>query len=508
MGHRHVLCGHTVPVAQILLQEIVTQCESFGVEVLTGEVGDVVIADVELLALEDMADASADALVIAQHVRPGGPRDYQIDIAVRRAIAAGAGAVLLIGRIPLATTARALAERAAMPVLSADAPPTQLAVFIDRLVRGGAAEAIVRAENAIAAVSAVGLEETPDARVSILGVAGATLGVEMSLQDDASVRWTDADAVCIGEVPVGRLVPARPDAAVSIALPVIAAVLSRALQRESQTRFGPARSRSDLIVELLLAESSRMDALSVDAIRAGLPVQLMHAVAWVAPTFREDRSLRLPASVTAAIELRAFELMAARAGTWHLAAFHDNILVVGSEDAGAPDQQRRLRELVAEVVAFCSSIAGDGWTFTAGLGTPQSGASGLRQSATEARITAETAIASDRLGAVEVTDVTGLRRVLLDFYASPLSRALLDDILAPLDALGSQQSITAVRTLLAYLSNRNSLARAGEALTLHPNAVNYRVRRIEQALQLDLEDPDARFALELACRLRLMAVAR
>nr|WP_236720136.1 helix-turn-helix domain-containing protein [Rathayibacter sp. VKM Ac-2630] len=45
-------------------------------------------------------------------------------------------------------------------------------------------------------------------------------------------------------------------------------------------------------------------------------------------------------------------------------------------------------------------------------------------------------------------------------------------------------------------------------LLLHPNAVNYRVRRIEQSLELDLEDPDTRFALELACRLRIMETTR
>jgi sugar diacid utilization regulator len=507
MGWEHVLLAHTVLMAQILLQEIIAQCDVFGVRSLTGDVADVTIADVELLALEDMAEASPDALVIAQHVGPGGPRDYQIDIAVRRAIAAGAGALLLIGSVHLAATARSLAERAAMPVLGADAPPTQLAVFIDRLVRGGAAEAIVRAEKAIAAVSAVGSEDSPDARGSILAAADSALGVELSVVEDPSVRWTDADAVCIGEVAVGRLVPDRPDAAVSVALPVIAAVLSRALQRESQVRFGPARSRSDLIVELLLAESSRMDALSVDAMRAGLPVGSAHAVAWIAPTHRHDPGRRLPASAIAAIELRAFQAMADRAETWHVTAFHDDLVVVASEEAGAADHQRRLREFVDELLAFCASVGGEEWSFTVGLGTPQSGASGLRQSATESRITAETAIASGRLGAVEVTDVTGLRRVLLDFYASPLSRALLDDILAPLDRLGPEQSMTAVRTLLAYLSNRNSLARAGKALTLHPNAVNYRVRRIEQSLGLDLEDPDSRFALELACRLRMMALA-
>jgi DNA-binding PucR family transcriptional regulator len=58
------------------------------------------------------------------------------------------------------------------------------------------------------------------------------------------------------------------------------------------------------------------------------------------------------------------------------------------------------------------------------------------------------------------------------------------------------------------VSTRNSLARAAAVLTLHPNAVNYRIRRIEQTLNLDLDDPDTRFAIELACRLRLVTRAR
>jgi sugar diacid utilization regulator len=497
--------GHIGFMAQPTLLHVLEQCEQFGMVCRAGDVEGVTVSGVEMLLLDDVGRASPGSLVIAQHSGPEQPRAYQIDIVIRRAIAAEASALLLVGEVVLAETSRSLADRGALPVLTADAPPSELAVFIDRLVRGGAAEAIVRAEHAVAAVGAAAENDPADARAAILDAAGAALGIGLSVIEDPLVKWTDFDAVCIGEVPVGRLVAEQADAAVSIALPVVAAILSRALQRESQKRFGPARSRADLIVELLLAESSRIDALAVDAARAGLPVQLAHAVAWIAPNHRDDPAHRLPASITAAIELRAFQLIDNRPEVWHLAAFHDDLLMVTSEESGAPDHQRRLRDVVEELVAFCGSVAGEEWTFTVGLGTPQSGASGLRQSATESRITAETAVASGRLGAIEMTDVTGLRRVLLDFYASPLSRTLLDDVLAPLDALGPERSAIAVRTLLAYLSNRNSLARAGEVLTLHPNAVNYRVRRIEQSLKLDLEDPDSRFALELACRLRLMA---
>lgn len=89
-------------------------------------------------------------------------------------------------------------------------------------------------------------------------------------------------------------------------------------------------------------------------------------------------------------------------------------------------------------------------------------------------------------------------------YASPVSRDLLHDILRPLDELGTDRALTAIRTLMTYLAHRGSLVHTGRALNLHPNGVAYRMRRIRDALDIDLDDPDVRFAVELACRVRLL----
>ncbi|WP_201788485.1 hypothetical protein [Rathayibacter sp. VKM Ac-2630] len=351
-------------MAQTSLAHVLEHGEQFGMLCRAGDVAGVALSGVEMLAIDEVGRALPGHLVI---VLPSGaepPRAYQIDIVIRRAIAAEVAALLFVGDLALAETSRSLADRGALPVLTASAPPSDLAVSIDRLLRGGAAEALARAEHAVVAVRAVCAGEPLDARSAVLEAAGAALGAELRMVDDPSVTWTDSDAVCIGEVAVGRLVADEPEAAVQIALPVVAAMLSRALQRESQVRFGPARSRADLVVELLLAESSRIDALAVDAARAGLPVQFAHAAAWITPRHRDDPERRLPAALVAAIELTAFQLTDGRDETWHLAVFHDDLVVVASEESGAPDHQRRVRDLVERLVAHGSAIASEGWTFT------------------------------------------------------------------------------------------------------------------------------------------------
>ncbi|WP_236795561.1 CdaR family transcriptional regulator [Amycolatopsis sp. GM8] len=487
---------------QGFLADLLRQGERLGLRHVVGpaEVADV--SGVAILPIGELAAASAGQLVIISGT--GSPAAYQVDIAIRRAISAGCAALVFVGEFPLAATSRSLAVRGGLPILMSTATPSELAVFTDRALRGGAEEAIARAEQAIVRARDCAIEVPARPARAVLDEASAALGVPLRLVEDTTVAWHEPDAVCIGEVAVGRLVAERGDPSVAIALPTLAAVLSRSMQHEMHTRFGPVRSRADLVVELVLAESSRVESLGAEAARAGLPVALSHTVAWVSPTHRNLTDRRLPATALSAIELYGLQLVDQRDEVWHVAMIHDNLLMAASEEAGAADHQRRVREVMEAVRGHARSRFGDEWAFTVGMGTPRQGVLGFRQSAAEARIATEAAIAAGRIGGIEVTDVTGLRRVLLDFYASTLSRSLLDDILAPLDRTGGDRAAMAIETLLAYLRNRNSLTRAAAELNLHPNAVNYRVRRAEQILGLDLSDPDVRFAVELACRVRLI----
>jgi DNA-binding PucR family transcriptional regulator len=142
--------------------------------------------------------------------------------------------------------------------------------------------------------------------------------------------------------------------------------------------------------------------------------------------------------------------------------------------------------------------------YAAGVGGPHEGVEGLQATAAEAAAAVSTARGDERGGEVVGFDAVGLRRMLLAWSGSDPARKAIDDLLAPLDRLGGAKTDAAVRTLAAYLAEQGSLVRAGARLHLHRNAVAYRIRRIAALLEADLADPDDRFALELACRARLV----
>ncbi len=492
----------TVLVAQYLVRDLGTAAERLGLRHLAGPIDDRSIDRVDLGSLDRLDAVPAGALVILTGEEQPAP--FRVDVALRRASARRLAGIVFTIDLTLAETASALAARGGVPVFCAPgADAAELAKAIDRAVAGGASEAMMRGAQAVerATEAAAGDDASSD---GILAAASRALGTTLSIVEDPTVQWTSKDAVCIGEVPIGRLAAASPDPATDVAIPVVAALLSRAAQRQSRDRFAPTQSRADLLIELVLTDSSRVEGFVGRAAHLGLPLQLSHVVAWLAPANPSAVHDRAPRTVQPALELFALQLVEERSEMWHFAFLQDDLMLVCTEEHGAPDHQRRVREVAVRIKEHAHLLAGSGWEYTVGLGTPQLGATGLRQSAAEARIAAESAIAAGRLGGVELTDVTGLRRVLLDVYASPISRDLLHDILRPLDELGTDRALTAVRTLQSYLAHEGSLVHTGRELMLHPNGVGYRMRQIRELLGIDLDDPDVRFAVELACRVRLL----
>lgn len=88
-----------------------------------------------------------------------------------------------------------------------------------------------------------------------------------------------------------------------------------------------------------------------------------------------------------------------------------------------------------------------------------------------------------------------------------LAAELSNQVLAPLEGLRPDQADSLARTLLAWLESADNAATAARHLHVHPQTVRYRLRRITELFGDRLADHDARFALQLALRVRQLSRA-
>lgn len=110
-------------------------------------------------------------------------------------------------------------------------------------------------------------------------------------------------------------------------------------------------------------------------------------------------------------------------------------------------------------------------------------------------------------------ELGGARRVaqLSDVYVSSLLFELSDQVasrgdqvtgpLARLTAYDAEHGTDLVQTLRGWLDAFGDVNTAAAGLFVHPNTFRYRLRRLAEVGELDLADPDARFAVQLQLRI-------
>jgi hypothetical protein len=89
---------------------------------------------------------------------------------------------------------------------------------------------------------------------------------------------------------------------------------------------------------------------------------------------------------------------------------------------------------------------------------------------------------------------------LLLYEGSALVSRIAAHRLAPFEALTDKARERMRETALAYVRNRGNSVEMAAVLHLHPQTVRYRIARLRELLGEQLDDPDARFELEIALR--------
>lgn len=108
-------------------------------------------------------------------------------------------------------------------------------------------------------------------------------------------------------------------------------------------------------------------------------------------------------------------------------------------------------------------------------------------------ISSKNVIKYDELGIFKILSQDYLTEELEDFYESSLK---------PLVDYDKKKSTELVATLHSYFDNNGNLTRISEKLFAHYNTILYRIKRIEEITNMDLNDSTDRLNLEIAIKIK------
>ena len=524
------------------IDEILASSPLAGLQRVSASGGDRQVALVRLAeSFTDLDRAPAESMVILAGFASAEVSDYRLDMALRWGAIHRVAAVAAFSAEPWqpTVTARDIAARANIALISIPAGLEVVALVqaIMREIGGGAELALGRAQQGLDAVLAAesaggGLEDLRAAVSKALGTPiefrpWAGDGFSGAAAGDAAIRsaanggpgsagpggGTAAEVaapVVVGETLTGYFV--APEAhgdfglAARLVLHTAALAAGRLLDLARRANETPVRSRSELLAELLMSDTAINEDLLERARALAIPVTGWHVVVRIeaddlGESGRDEvhRFELLEAAGQAALQAAA-----ATGGNWYLTRIARAIVLVRvtTSNPGPQAGARAARSAERALQAIKGRLPS--LRFRAGVGAPHEGPTGLRASAAEARGALLAARAALKPAGVAAHDAVGVRRMLMEWYASDTARASVRDQLAPLERLGPARADTAIRTLAAYLDEQGSIVRTAQKLHLHRNAVANRLRGITELLELDLDDPDQRLALQLACRARLL----
>jgi sugar diacid utilization regulator len=489
----------------------------------------------------DLSRAPATSFVVLSRAASAEVTDYRLDMALRWASVHRVAAVAAFAADQWRPTVTVtdIAGRAdiALIFIPPETDLTELVQAINREIGGGAERVLGRAQQGLEAVLAA--EEAGADLSTLCATVARALGTPVEfrplvLADGSSANGEtgypavamrgrnageaagpDADEVSVpvvvGETPIGYLAAPRAhgDAGIGARLVLHTAALAaaRLLDLGRRARELPVRSRSELLAELLMSDAAINEDLLDRARQLGIPVGGWHVAVRIEADDLEEAEpdeIHRFELLEAAGQI-AVQAVAAAGGTWYLSRIARAIVLIRVTGSNPGPQAGARAARSADRALHAIGARLPVLRFRAGVGSPHEGPMGLRASAAEARGALLAARAASRPAGVAAHDAVGVQRMLMEWYSSDTARASVRDQLAPLERLGPGRADTAIQTLAAYLDEQGSIVKTAQKLHLHRNAVANRLRGITELLDIDLDDPDQRLALQLACRARLLA---
>ncbi len=322
------------------------------------------------------------------------------------------------------------------------------------------------------------------------------VGVLQLAQDGALSTFQESlvSAVCVGDAVRGYCLLLRngsvagqaPSAVEEIA--ALEGASAAALEWARQNAIGVAeeRMRAAFLDELLAAEIADEQAWIQRGASLGYDLTRPH----VAMLIEATNVPGWPSPLLRFIEQRNVAALHARR--------EEGVLVFWPVDD--PKSGRALKPVALEL-AMRIENAHKGARVVIGIGRPGVGPANWRQSQMQAR---ESWRLGKEWGASPVTYFgdLGLYQLLTDLGNNLEAARFFRKTLGKLISYDDSRNAELVQTLDAFFACHGNLSQTAAKLHIHRNTLTYRLEQIAQITQLDLDDPEARFALQLALKLR------
>ena len=465
-------------------------------EALEGDVGSLQMIN----GFDEVSSTAPGALVVLAPSLSADAASYRFDLMLGQ-LPDGVAGIALSGQPgePSATSLRT-AERRGIPLLmlAPDADVAAIAVRVRDFDLGGDRVAINRLETVCRIVDqhVAGTENLTQLLTRLSAAMDSEVTIEIEGGHDA-IALDAGSGQRLYLAPHSKRSDIMSRAALSYAARVIEAILRRDFE---QANLG-VRSRGELLNEFLLSDVSSGAVALARLRRTGLPVEGHHLAVRIdlhsLATAGDDAADNYRRQLRAARVL--IDKVSAGESSWTSAGTNSSVLLVMSEPRHNPGHAEALVSRLEFGLTQLEHVE-PGLEWFAGVGTVQSGAAGLRNTADEAYSALRAALAGAITNQLHHFDRLGFARSLIRWYEVDDVRETIEGMLAPLTQLGPKKSSEAVRTLRAYLDSGQNVKVAAHRLHVHRNTVRYRIKRILDVLEVDLNDPEQRLLVELGTR--------
>lgn len=175
------------------------------------------------------------------------------------------------------------------------------------------------------------------------------------------------------------------------------------------------------------------------------------------------------------------------------------ILIISVEEKKRRDKKAYLDMLISQILAQAEKFLATR-VIRVGIGHKYEQSTQIFRSYQEAKVAVKLGGLLQEKGSLIYFGELGVDRILYSHDKQELEEFYLE-VLAELESQDKQKN-ELMETLEKYLINNFDLKATANALFLHPNSLRYRLKRIEEILDLDLEDFDIRVSLVIAFKIR------